>query len=223
MSNSIAFELAAESRQEVGKAAARRLRREGKVPATVYGADKQPESITLLQNEVMKTLSHEAVFSHILDLTISGKKEKVVIKAVERHVTKPLVMHLDFLRINASEAITIQVPLEFVNEDKCPGVQKGGLISHLMTTIDVKCLPGNLPESIKVDTSALDLNHPLHLSDIKLPSGVEFAHGELDDEHDLPIISANAPKTGASEESTEAEAAEGESEQQAGDENSSAE
>lgn len=205
MSDSTAFEFVAESRQETGKAATRRLRREGKVPATVYGAGKKPESLTLLQNEVVKTLGNEAVFSHILDLKVAGKSQKVVLKALERHVTKPLIMHIDFLRVKATESIIMQVPLHFMGEEDSPGVKEGGVISHLMTAIEVKCLPANLPEAINIDVSGLGMNSSIHLSEIKLPSGVEFAGVELDEAHDVPVVSIHAARV-EEEPAAEAEA-----------------
>jgi len=196
MSHNIDFSFDATARSETGKAVARRLRRANKVPGIIYGADKAPLPITLAHNEVLKTLGHEAVYSHILTVNVDNKKEKVVLKAVERHHTKPQIMHIDFLRIKAGEKITMRVPLHFVGEEDCPGVKSGGVVSHLMTDLEVKCLPDSLPEFINVNVEGLELDAALHLSDIALPKGVELTV-ELDEEHNPTVISVHRPKVEA--------------------------
>ena len=202
------FELQAETREFAGKGAARRLRRiADKIPAVVYGAGKSPQSIMLQQKDLLKALSHEAIFSSILTLKIGDKKQKVVLKALQRHHSKPKIVHIDFQRIKASEKLTMNVPLSFVGEEACPGVEEGGgVISHLQTEIEIKCLPADLPENVEVDVSSLQLDQSLHLSDLKLPSGVELAVVELDEEHNVPVVSVHVPKV--SKEDLEAEAAE---------------
>lgn len=200
------IEFNGELREQVGKAAARRFRRLDKVPATVYGAGKEPKAITLPQKDVLKALNHEATFSHILTLKIGEKKEKVILKALQRHATKPLIIHMDFQRIKASEKIHMTIPIHFLGEEECPGTKDEGILSRLMTEVDIRCLPANLPEYIEVDVSKLELDESLHLSDLKLPQGVELDILELNDETDLPIVSVHLPKV--SKEDLEAEAAE---------------
>lgn len=198
------------TRSETGKANARRLRRADKVPAVVYGADKKPEALTLEHKDVLKSLSHEAVYSHILTLNVDGKAQKVVLKALERHMTKPRIMHIDFLRIKAGEKITMNVPLHFIGEEECPGVKAGGVVSHLVNDLEIKCLPDKLPEFIEVNVSNLEMDQSIHLADIKLPAGVELTQ-ELDEEHNPTLVSIHQPRVEEEpEEEVAEEAAEGE-------------
>ncbi|OGO95579.1 MAG: 50S ribosomal protein L25/general stress protein Ctc [Coxiella sp. RIFCSPHIGHO2_12_FULL_44_14] len=203
-----AFELTAELRTHSGKSAVRRLRRlEDKVPAILYGAKKDPQSIQLTHKELFKALGHEAVFSHILTLKFNDQEEKVILKALQRHPTKPRILHVDFLRIEATAKLTMTIPLHFTGEDQCPGVEQGGgIISHLMTEVEIRCLPADLPEYIALDISQLALDQSLHLSDLQLPHGVELTAGELDEEHNLTIVSVHLPRV--TQEDREAEAAE---------------
>lgn len=194
MSEPLAFHFAATHRSDTGKQAARSLRRAKKVPGIVYGADETPETITLELKDLMKALSQEAVYSHILTLTVDGKPQKVVLKALSRHHIKPEVTHVDFLRIKAGEAITMRVPLHFIGENDCPGVKdEGGVVSHLMKEIEITCLPENLPEFIEIDLSGAKLDDAVHLSDIKLPKGVELSE-ELTEDHNPTIISIHRPR-----------------------------
>jgi large subunit ribosomal protein L25 len=175
------FEINAEPRESVGKGASRRLRKTGKVPGIVYGIGKQAEMISLDQNSLGHQLDHEAFYSHILTLNIGKKSEQVVLKDLQRHPFKRLIQHIDFLRVDAKEEITMRVPLHFINEDRCVGVKTGGgVISHIMTDIEVTCLPKDLPEYIEVDLLNLDLGDTIHLVDLVLPEGVEnhaLTHG----------------------------------------------
>ena len=202
------FELAAVVRSNVGKGASRRLRRlDNAVPAIIYGTDKEPTMLTLKANEVKKALENEAFYSHILTIDVEGNKEKAVLKAMQRHPARGDVMHMDFLRVSAKESITMKVPVHFTNEDSAPGVKEGGIVSHTVTELEIKCLPQNLPEFIEVDLGALEMDHAVHMSDLKLPKGVELLH-EVDAEHDLPVASIHKPKAEAVEEAApEAEAA----------------
>ncbi len=130
------FELSAELREDVGKGASRRLRRAGKIPGVVYGAEKEATAIVLDHNDVAHKLEYEAFYSHILTLNLGKKKDKVVLKDLQRHPVKPYIMHIDLQRISESEKLTMRVPLHFINESKCVGVKKdGGVISHLMSEI----------------------------------------------------------------------------------------
>jgi large subunit ribosomal protein L25 len=167
--------LVAESRNDMGKGASRRLRKSEKVPAIVYGAKKHALSIQLKHSDVLKSSSQESFYSQILNLSINGKVERVVLKDMQRHPYKPFVMHMDFQRVDESAALTIRIPVHFLNEEDCIGVkQEGGVISHLMTEIEVTCLPKDLPESIEVDVENLSVGDAIHLVELKLPEGVEI-------------------------------------------------
>ncbi len=190
------IKLTAESRNEHGKRASRRLRRvENKVLATVYGAQKDPASIVLEAHKVGKALENEAFFSSILTLNIAGSDEKVVVKAIQRHPSKPKIMHMDFFRINMNEKLDMLIPLHFHGEEKAPGIIEGGVISRLMTEVEVRCLPADLPEYIEVDLSNMAMDQYIHLVDLKLPAGVElvaFAHG-VDENHNQPVVNLHMP------------------------------
>ena len=170
------FEIIAEPREDMGKGASRRLRREGKVPGIVYGANKDAASIVVKQNEIMHHLEDEAFYSHILTLQVGKAKEKVVLKDLQRHPYKPVVLHLDLLRVDENETLTMRVPLHFINEDICIGVkQDGGVVSHVITDLEIVCLPKDLPEYIEVDVAEVNVGEGIHLSDLKLPEGSEIA------------------------------------------------
>ena len=188
------FELTAKKRENGGTSVARRLRREDQIPAIVYGAGKPSTPITMAHKDIFHALEKEAFYSHVLDLTIDGNTEKVVLKNVQRHVYKPKIQHVDFLRVDEKAELTMNVPLHFINEEKCAGVKAGGLASKLITDIEVRCLPSQLPEFIEVDVTDLEIESALHLSDITLPEGVSFTGAKLDDSHNQPIYSVHKPK-----------------------------
>ncbi len=165
-----------EPRTDTGKGASRRLRHTGQVPGIIYGARKEPAMITLNHNELILHLDNEAFYSHILELKVGKKSEKVILKDLQRHPAKPFILHIDFQRISANENIKVNVPLHFLGEDIAPGIKAGGIASHNLTDIEVSCLPKDLPEFIGVDVSALEMGDSLHLSDITLPEGVVLAH-----------------------------------------------
>ena len=185
------FELNAEVRTDLGKGASRRLRHENKIPAVIYGAGKDAISLTIPHDDFWHALENEAFYSHIITLNIGKKKEKAILKDLQRHPFKPSLVHADFLRIDAKEKLTTHVPLHFINENKCHGVkEQGGRISHLMNDVEVTCLPKNLPEYIEIDVTALELGETIHLSALKLPEGVEInalAHDE-DHTHDSAVV-----------------------------------
>lgn len=179
---STGFELTAVSRNDLGKSATRRLRKENKVPAVVYGAGSEPVSITLGHNELLHSTENEAFFSHILSLSIDGKAENVVIKDLQRHPSRAILMHADFLRVDMNEKLKVHVPLHFIGEEVAPGVKQGGVVTHELVDIEIECLPKDLPEFIEVDLTEVDLGGSLHLSDIKMPEGVAsvaLIHGDL--------------------------------------------
>lgn len=190
-----AFEINAQSRSYSGRAINRRLRHlQQVVPAVIYGGGEATQSISLLHKDLGLMLSNEAAYSHILKLNLDGQIQQVVLKAIQRHPFKPQILHVDFLRIRANEQLTMKVPLHFIGEDRCLGVKAGGLVSKLMTDVEIKCLPADLPEFIEMDISNLELDHSYHLSDLQLPKGVEFAIAHLDDEHNLSIVSVRPPR-----------------------------
>ena len=206
----ISFELTAEPRTDTGKGASRRLRRDGKVPAIMYGGNKDPESLTLSHNEVLRNLANEAFYSHILTIRVGGSETAAILRDMQRHPSKPVIMHMDLQRVSASEKLKTQVPLHFVGEETAPGVKAGGLVSHDMTDVAVECLPKDLPEFIEVDISALDIGDSVHLSGLAVPEGValtELARGE---DHDLSVVSIHVRRV-VEEPTEEAPAAEGES------------
>jgi len=199
----ISFELNAESRTDTGKGASRRLRQAGKVPAIIYGGNKDPEALTLSHNELLRNLEHEAFYSHILTVKTGGSTTSAILRDLQRHPSKPLILHVDLQRVRADEELRTQVPLHIIGEDTCPGVKAGGLVSHEQTEVEVECLPKDLPEFIEVDISGLDVGETLHLSDLKVPEGVtllELARGE---DHDLGVVSIHAKRGGGDEEAAE--------------------
>ncbi len=198
------FELEAESRTDMGKGASRRLRRDGKVPAVIYGGNEDPRSITLVHSEVLKRLDHEAFYSHILTVNVDGKADKAVIRDMQRHPAKPIIMHMDFQRVDENKPIRVHVPLHFVGEDVAPGVKAGGLVTHETIEVELEVLPKHLPEYIEADISSLGVGETLHLTDLKLPESgnlVELSRGEA---HDLSVVSIHARRGGGEVETTEA-------------------
>lgn len=193
--------LEAELRQDAGKGASRRLRRlENKVLGIVYGGGKEPVSVQLPQNKVFKALENEAIFSSVFSLKVNGKGENVILKAIQRHPFKPVIMHMDFQRVSQSDVLVKSVPLHFVNEAEAKGVKAGGIVTHNMTQVEIRCQVKNLPEFIEVDMGGVQLDDVLHLSDIKLPKGVSLTVDVKDGSHNLPVVSIHAPKASAAEE-----------------------
>ncbi|MBN9288386.1 MAG: 50S ribosomal protein L25/general stress protein Ctc [Gammaproteobacteria bacterium 39-13] len=205
------FELEVQPRETLGKGASRRLRRcEDKVLGVVYGGNEKAQPITLAHHHVVKALENEAIYSHILTITSNGKKQKVVLKDIQRHPYKPRVMHMDFMRIDENKPITMHVPLHFLGQETAPGVVLGGgIVTHHMVELEIKCLPRDLPEFIEIDLTNAELDTVVHLSHVKLPKGVETTLVVHSAEDDLPVVSIHKPKRVEEvEESTEA--AEGE-------------
>ncbi len=187
------FELVAEARSDVGKGASRRLRRlEDKVPAIIYGGGLAPQNIVFEHRLIIKALKNTAIYSHILHVVIDGKKHKVVLKALQRHPYKPVIMHMDFLRVTGNEKLHMNVPLHFVNEETSPGVLAGGVVSHTMHHLEVICTPANLPKFIQIDLGKLEMHDVLHLSQLKLPKGVESVARQHGD--DPAVVSIHLPR-----------------------------
>jgi large subunit ribosomal protein L25 len=200
------FVVVAESRADQGKGASRRLRRQGKIPAIVYGGTVAPQSVSLSSNEMFKHLKVEAFYSHILTMTLDGTEQQVVLKDLHRHPVTGLAMHADFQRVDANHVLHMHVPLHFKGEATAPGVKTGGgIVEHHLNQVVVECLPKDLPEFIEVDLSELNVNESIHLSQLSLAEGVvltELKHG-----NDQAVVSIHLPR-GAIEEANEA-AAEG--------------
>ena len=193
-----AYVLEATSRADAGKGASRRLRRlENKVPGIVYGGKSDPVSISMDHDPLFHQLENEAFFSSIIQLKIDGKGEDVLLKDLQRHPAKNIIMHADFLRVDKNQTIVVQVPLHFVNEDTAIGVKmQGGRIAHQANEIEIRCLPGDLPEYIEVDMAEVEVGQVIHLSDVTLPEGVVSVALGLGEEHDLAIANISAPKAG---------------------------
>jgi large subunit ribosomal protein L25 len=190
------FELNAELRSVKGKGASRRLRREADiVPAILYGADRDPQPLSIPHKDLHKACENEAFFSHIIKINAEGKTQEAILKDLQRHPAKDRILHADFQRIQMDQEITVEVPLHFINEDKCVGVkQGGGNVSHNMSSLEITCLPGDLPEFIEVDVQALEVGDSIHMSSIQLPSGLTIPSLALGDDHDHVVVSVHAPR-----------------------------
>lgn len=198
------FEVIASARSVQGSGASRRLRRAGTVPGIVYGGEAAPIAIETNHNDLLLKLKKEAFHSSIINLVIDGKKEQVLLRDYQTHAYKPLVLHVDFQRVDATHELHIKVPLHFINEENAPGVKLGGgLVNHVTTELDIHCLAKDLPEFIEVDLGALKVGENIHASQVKLPKGVALVkHGEDD-----PIVAGIVGKGGAAEDAAEGEAA----------------
>ena len=197
------FELNAQQRTLQGTSASRRLRRASKVPGIVYGGEAAPQNIEVDHNDLLLKLKKEAFHSSIVSLNVDGKKEQVLLRDYQMHAYRPLVLHIDFQRVDATHELHVKVPFHFVNEEIAPGVKlNGGLVNHVMTEIDIQCLAGDLPEFIEVDLAALKVGDSIHLSQLKLPKGVKIVHHTADDSVVVGIVGK-----GGSSEAAEGEAA----------------
>jgi large subunit ribosomal protein L25 len=176
------YEVQAVAREAVGGSVGRQLRRSGKVPAVIYGAGRPAQALELDAIAIGRSLDTEAFHSALLEVKVGGASELAILRDVQMHPFRPQVMHVDFQRVSEDEKLHLSIPLHFVGAEVCPGVKLGGgILSHLMNNVDVVCLPRHLPEYLEVDVSQLQLNQTLHLSDIKLPEGVEITaltHGD---------------------------------------------
>jgi len=193
---SSSFLINAEMRENLGKGASRRLRHAGKVPAIIYGFGGEPVSVTLEHSKIIHNLEEETFYSQILEISLNGKTERVVLRDLQRHPAKALIMHMDFQRVNENEAMHVHIPLHFIGEDICPGVKlESGAVSHQTTEVEISCLPKDLIEFIEVDVSALNIGDSIHLTDLKLPEGVSLvalSHGEG---HDQTVVTVHVTKT----------------------------
>lgn len=172
---STGFALDVENRPDLGTGSSRRLRRQGKVPAIIYGGGRKPRAVVLDHARLLREMEQEAFYTSILTLTLGEVSQPVVVKDLQRHPSRRQVLHLDFLRIREDEKISLNVPLRFLGGDVAVGVrEQGGEVSVQLTEVEVSCLPKDLPENIEVDISELELNQRLHLTDIEIPEGVEL-------------------------------------------------
>ena len=200
--------LTATGRKDEGKGASRRLRRAGQVPAVVYGGKSAPVNIQLDHEKTWLASQNEWFYSSILDLDIDGKVESVLLRDLQRHPFKQLIMHADFQRVDANQALRTSVPLRFVNGETSPaGKTAGWVIMHELTQVEVSCLPKDLPGNIEVDLAALEPGDTIHLSALKLPEGVEIPQLKLGPDHDVAVVAARQARVEAEE--TTDEAAEG--------------
>ena len=204
------FTLEVSARANVGKGASRRLRRnENLIPAIIYGGEAAPRNIAIAHNVLEHATENEAFFSSIITLDVEGSKESVIIKDMQRHPSKPRIMHADFQRVSADHELHVNVPLHFLNEETAPGVKTGGgIVSHLMTELEISCLPKDLPAYIEVDLGKLGLGESIHISALKLPAGVTsiaLTHGE---ESDHAVVAITAPKGTAADNADDAAAEE---------------
>ena len=177
------------SRKEQGTGASRRLRNAGQTPGIVYGGSDAPVNISLDHNALYHALKKETFHSSILDLEIDGKVQKVLLRDFQVHAYKQLVLHADFQRVDAKQAIHVKVPLHFINTEIAPAVKlSGAIISHVLTELDISCLPADLPEFVEVDLTSIEVGHSIHLADLKLPKGVVAVSQE-----NLTIATASIP------------------------------
>jgi len=215
--------LEAQTREVQGKGASRRLRRlDQKVPAIVYGSDMKPQLLSLPQHKVTKALENEAIYTTVFHLVVDGKEQQVILKDLQRHPYKPVILHMDFQRVSAKDVLVRMIPLHFIHGEDCPGSKEGGVVSHVMSQVEVRCQAQHLPEFIEVDLSDLVLDQILHLSDVKMPPNVKLAV-ELDDDNDQPVASVHISRAMEDLEAEEAAEAvseedDGEDEDEAGEE-----
>ncbi len=203
-----AIEMNAEPRSDSGKGASRRLRKEGLVPAIVYGGEKDPAMVSLKHTDLIHELENEATYTQLIDLKVGGDTEKVILRDLQRHPYKNKVMHADFYRVNMKQTLNVNIPIHVINDDICVGVKmEGGMLTTLLNEIEVVCLPKDLPEYIEVDAENIHLGETLHLSEIKLPEGVESAALQYGEDHDTGVLSVVKTRA-TTEEDVEEEAPE---------------
>ena len=210
------YEVQAELRTDEGKGASRRLRHAGKVPAIIYGAGEAPMSIALDHNKFIRHLAEDSFYAHILTIVVDGKKTEAILKDLQRNPANDRkIVHADFMRIKAGQALSMTVQLHFVGEDVAPGVKAGGEVAHLMSDVEITCLPKDLPEYIEVDVSALGMDESIHLSEIIMPKGVTLnalSHGDEEEleegersAYDQAVVNIHAPRISVDEDEDETE------------------
>jgi large subunit ribosomal protein L25 len=215
------FDLVADIREDSGKGASRRLRREDKVPAIIYGAGRPPRALVFDHNKVMQQLENESFYSSVLNIKVGDKSQAAIVKDIQRHPSLPRVMHIDLQRIVEDQVIRMNVPIHFIGEEIAVGVKEGGgKVQRMRTDVEVVCLPRDLPEYLELDISALELDAMMYMSDIVLPEGVEIPELAQEVEQAQPIVSIHIIKEVVIEdedEVVEGAAIEGEEGEAAGD------
>jgi len=205
------FDLIADYREDAGKGASRRLRHQGKVPAIIYGGGRPPRSLSFDHNKVTQQLENESFYSSVLNIKVGEKSQPAIIKDIQRHPSRRQIMHIDFQRILADQAIRMNVPIHLLGADVAVGVREGGgTVSQMRNDVEVVCLPKDLPEYLDLDISNLELDGLMYLTDIKLPEGVEIPELAQEVEQEQPIVSIHIIKEEVIEEEIEVEVAEGE-------------
>jgi len=200
------YQINAEPRSESGKAASRRYRREGKIPAVVYGAGKENTSLLLDHHEIFHNLETEGFHSAVIKINVGKQTEQAILRDVQMDPVKPNVLHVDFQRVSATEKLHIAVPIHFVGEEEAPGVKtEHGILSHMINEVDVSCLPADLPEYLEVDVSGLNVGDSVNLSDIQVPEGVELT-ALMHEGEDQVVATVYQPTMEVEEEELEAEA-----------------
>lgn len=212
--------LKAENREMQGKSSSRLLRRGGSVPAVIYGGSKEPLRISILEKDISKASSVPGFTTQILNISIAGNDENVIIKEIQRHPASDRVLHADLMRVDPDTKISISVPIRFINEESCIGVKMhGGAISHLINDVDISCLASNLPEYLEVNVEELDIGDSVFLSALTLPEGVEIPILALGEDRDQAVVSvAEAKIIDIEPEIVETEGEEGEGEGEEGEE-----
>ncbi|HFD10951.1 MAG TPA: 50S ribosomal protein L25/general stress protein Ctc [Crenotrichaceae bacterium] len=204
------YEFNAVKREDKGSSAARRMRREMKIPAVIYGGHADVELLVLDHQEVEKKLLDDGYYSHVLTINVEGEKpQQAIMKAMHRHPSRPRILHMDFMRVTAGEKLRVSVPLHFLNEDACVGVKTGGgTVLHNLNELEIICIPSNIPEFIEVDVVSLDVGGAIHLTQLDLPENVEIAalmHGDEHD-HDQIVVSITPPRIDMPEDDLEVSA-----------------
>jgi large subunit ribosomal protein L25 len=206
--------LKAEARDRVGKGASRALRREGRVPAVIYGDNKSPLSISVAYNETMKRIQQGGFLSHVLEIDVDGEKHRVLPRDYQLEPVRDFLVHIDFLRISKSSVINVEVPVHFVNEEASPGLKRGGVLNVVRHTVELSCPADSIPEAIELDLTGVETGDSLHISAVKLPEGVKPTITD----RDFTIATIAAPSGLKSQDNAEADEAEASEETEGGEE-----
>ncbi|MDG2495334.1 MAG: 50S ribosomal protein L25/general stress protein Ctc [Alphaproteobacteria bacterium] len=203
--------LAAEQRERAGKGVARALRREGLVPAVIYGGKEAPEGISVNSRDITKIFNTGRLLSTLIEIEVKGKKQRAIARDVQLHPVRDDILHADFLRLGKDAKIAVEVAVNFLNEETCPGLKMGGVLNVVRYTIELNCPADNIPEAIDLDLAEAQMNDSIHISEVNLPDGVE----PVITDRDFTIVTIAAPaalRSEAEEAEDEAEAAEAEAE-----------
>ncbi|TVS18099.1 MAG: 50S ribosomal protein L25/general stress protein Ctc [Gammaproteobacteria bacterium] len=201
--------LSAEPRSDVGKGASRRLRRlAARVPGIIYGGGQDPRNISLSHRELLKAMEAEAFYSQVLEVSLDGEGVSTIVKDVQRHPSKPQILHVDFQRIRADQEITVNIPVHLLNEEACKGVRlENGRVAHHIMEVEVSCLPAALPEYFEIDLADLGVGDSVYLSGLAVPEGVTLTQLALGEDHDQPVVSIEEARIMEEETGDDTEAA----------------